>query len=215
MVRCGVLAGVLLIAFSGAGPAWTSGAPPSARLLLVRPTELVGFEAQGTAAVYTSVAAWVKAVDAGDPATARHDTTALPGEGFMSGASQQQRGTGTDSHGAGFSAGLVFRTSAGATADVAHTLSGSLAATRAEGSETIVRFTVSGVPRAEGFTAIKRGQHAMAGNVYFATGRCEVNIGEEANPSGNLSQALLQQTVQESVTSAAARVYTRVHRSCA
>jgi hypothetical protein len=196
----------------GAGLAWSAGTSPSPGRLLVRTTELVGFDSNGKAAVYSSARAWVKRVDAGDPTAARHDRASLPREGFVAGAFQREKGTLTDKRGAGFSAGLVFRTHAGAAADVRWALSSSLAATRRSGASLDGRFGVPGIRGAKGFTAFGRG--GMAGDVYFAVGRCEVNIGEQANPSGGVSRPLLQQTAEESVTSAATAVYKRTHKQC-
>jgi hypothetical protein len=197
----------------GTGLAWSATVTaPSPERLLVRAIDLVGFEPSGKAAVYSSVAAWVKHVDAGDPSAAHRDKASLPREGFVAGAYQREKGTLTDKRGAGFSAGLVFKTNAGAAADDSWAFSSSLAATRRLEPHAITRFAVPGIRQSKGFTAFGRG--GMAGNVYFAVGHCEVNIGEQANPTGGASRAELQQTVQESVTGAAMAVYRRVHKQC-
>jgi hypothetical protein len=166
----------------------TAGGSASPLRLLVRGTELTGFQPSGKATIYSSTRAWVERVDAGDPTNARRDRTALPREGFLAGAFRREK-TLTGTGGAGFSAGLVFKTHKGAAADTAYAFSSSLAATRRSTSGPIKRFTVPGLRKSKGFTAF--GSGGMAGNVYFAVGRCEADIGEQLSPSGGISRALL------------------------
>jgi hypothetical protein len=169
---------------------------PSAASLLPRAGELPGLAPSGAVVVFRSVAAWVKGTDAPNSAAAKRDSETLPEEGFIDGAEQSARASGL-----GFSAALVFTNSAGAREDTSYAYSSSLAGTRAHGGLNIHPFSVAAISGSQGFAAALS---SGAGNtiLFFATGRCEIEIFEGA-PS-----------LQATITVAGVDLYRRIDKTC-
>jgi hypothetical protein len=146
---------------------------------IARAGEEPGFVPQGQPQTVSTARAWV----AGEPRRQRKaDTARLRREGFVRAVSQQMTYTRSPNNGGGLSFVVELGSASAARAEQRVQLRQTIAA---QGKATISRYTIPGIPGAQGFTATLSGQPGGASNALFTEGRCLLLVGDSV-PSGNI-----------------------------
>ncbi len=186
-----------------------AGEPVPAALLVAQSRDLPGFSgAEGTPQVTTSAARWAEIDPRGEPGSEpadEHEVPKLTREGFQEGVRESfQSGSGE-----AISVGIVFRSPQAAR----EYFSTEVNPARLRHQElALEHVTVPGVPGA----VITGG--GPNGNVFFATGRCFVLVGNHVPEAGvpeSAHTAAEEKPINVAPIARATAVYQRVKHNCA
>lgn len=169
-----------------AGGTGSPTAPPDLTRFLLGPDEEPGFAPAEEPTTFSSID---EAFDEGPEADKERATK----DGFQALAFQPLEGEA----GAGITNVFLFATEEGANSWLRYR-------TGQEFPETFSRFSVPGVPRAQGFAGTFEGHNL--GNVLWTQGRCQLTLGNQANEGEEASVEALQAAVKA--------IYERTDGSC-
>ena len=170
--------------------------------------EETGFSPQGRPAVYSKLHNLLVDGFSDTPAQLKVDAPRLRRERFVAGVVEHTSYSAAPSRGAGASDVLEFGSATGARREQAAVVQQLVVSQRApvSGQPKLVtrRFTVPGVPSAEGITGTPTGLPGGQANVFFIEGRCMLFVGDSL-ASGSITQP---------VTMAVESIYRRTRGRC-
>ena len=204
-VRLALVAALALGLFATGGAALAT--QPLTAFVALRGEE-TGFSPQGRPTVYSKLHDLLVHGFSDTPAQLKVDAPRLRREGFVAGAIEHTSYNAAPSRGAGASDVLELGSATAARREQAAVVQQLVVSQRTPvpGQPKLVthRFTVPGVPSAEGITGTPTGLAGGQANAFFIEGRCMLFVGDSL-ASGNTTQP---------VTSAVESIYRRTRGRC-